>query len=171
MTAIRKDAIRTAVARPHRGALIALADVPLVEAFLAIDRMDILATHPAGIAVTGHLAAEIGDWEYKVRYRAALRMGQLNEVQITETREVETFVRLGDSCLSPNERSAVTLALHRGYRLALDHNNALAKTLASASARLGDIRLYHPREIVHDLVRSGALDAEDGNRMSALWTE
>jgi len=171
LTATHKHAGGTTVALRHRDTLIALADIPLVEAFLAIDRMDILATHPAGIAVTGHLAAEIGDWEYKARYRAALRVGQLNEVQITEAREVETFVRLGDSCLSPNERSAVTLALHRGYRLALDHNNALAKALASASARLSDIRLYHPREVIRDLVRSRTLDVEDGNRMTALWTE
>jgi hypothetical protein len=85
--------------------------------------------------------AEIVDWEHKARNRGAFYAGLVSEVQITESREVETFVRLiSASRLSPNECSEASLAVHRGYRIALDCNQALSKAIAEANVAVAQSR-------------------------------
>ncbi|HEY5331271.1 MAG TPA: hypothetical protein VIJ79_15420 [Acidobacteriaceae bacterium] len=134
--------------------------------------MDILGLHQPGILVTNHFGAEIWGWQNKDRYRRAILAHHLLEMSITDPRELETFVRLGiGSRLSPAEKSAIALALHRGHTLAIEYNNALARALGEAGIDSQSLIVCHPREIIADLVRSNDLDEETAQKMRQAWPE
>jgi hypothetical protein len=149
---------------------IAVADPLLIDGFLTLDRMDILGLHQPAILVTNHFGAEIWSWQNKDRYRRAILAHHLLETSITDPRELETFVRLGiGSRLSPAEKSAIAVALHRGHTLAIEYNNALAKALSEAEIDSQTLVVCHPREIISDLVRSDDLDEETAQKMRRAW--
>jgi len=151
---------------------IAVADPLLIDGFLCLDRMDLLGLHQPGLLVTNHFCAEIYGWLNKDRYRKAILARHLLEASITDPRELETFVRLGiGGRLSPAEKSAIALALHRGHTLAIEYNNALVKALSEAGIDPHRLVICHPREILSDLVRNNGMDERTARKLRRAWPE
>ena len=75
---------------------IVVADTSVLINFLRIDRMDLIAAHPASFIATDHVAAEITDTypEQQARYAAALNAAQIIEQRIDDPAELEIFLRL-----------------------------------------------------------------------------
>jgi hypothetical protein len=89
---------------------------------------------------------------------------------LADPAEVETFVRLDiGKRLSAAEKSAITLALHRGNTLALEYNKSHSTVIREAAIDASRLILRHPREIIFDLVRCCALDVVTAQKMTQVW--
>ena len=114
---------------------IVVADTSVLINFLRIDRMDLIAAHPASFIATDHVAAEITDTypEQQARYAAALNAAQIIEQRIDDPAELEIFLRLAaKGRLGAGERAAIAVALNRRCALAIDDSRAIQQAISEA---------------------------------------
>lgn len=140
--------------------VIIIADTSVLINFLRIDRMDLIAAHPAAFVATEHVAVEISDSypEQQARYRAALEAGFIAEQRVDDPAEVELFLKLRRTPrLGTGECSAISVALNRGHRLAIDDNRAINRALHEAGLVKRSISIIRTQDIFADVVRNGAL--------------
>ncbi len=151
---------------------IVIADTSVLINFLRIDRMDLIGAHPASFIVTDHVADEIADSypDQQVRYNAALAAGLLDQQRIDDLAEVEIFLRLAErGRLGAGERSAIAVALNRGYALAIDDTRAMYRALEEAEVVGNALTILRTQDIVVELIRGGIVSVEAADAIHIEW--
>ena len=149
---------------------IIVADTSVLINFLCIDRMDLIGAHPDSFLATAHVAAEIIDPIQHSRYATALAAGDLVEQHVDDPAEVEIFLRLAQrGRLGAGERSAIAVALNRGYRLAIQDNRAIRRAIQEAGMSGSAVRIVRTQDIVVELIRCRALTVESADAILADW--
>jgi predicted nucleic acid-binding protein len=151
---------------------IVVADTSVLINFLRIDRMDLIAAHPASFIATDHVAAEIVDTypEQQARYAAALSAAQISELRIDDPAELELFLRLAaHGRLGAGERSAIAVALNRKCALAIDDSRAIQRALEEAGIAGNPLTILRTQDIVVQIIRDGALTVEAADAIRDDW--
>lgn len=151
---------------------IVVADTSVLINFLRIDRMDLIAAHPASFIATDHVAAEIVDTypEQQARYAAALSAAQITEQRIDDPAELELFLRLAaKGRLGAGERAAIAVALNRGCALAIDDSRAIRRALEEAGIAGNSLIVLRTQDIIVELIRGGVVSVEAADAIHADW--
>lgn len=151
---------------------IVVADTSVLVNFLRIDRMDLIGAHPAAFIATDHVVAEISDSypEQQARYQAALKSGQLTQHRVDDPAELEIFLRLAArGRLGAGERSAIAVALNRGYAMAIDDSRAIQRALEEAGIVGNPLTILGSQDIILELILSGVLSVEVADTIRADW--
>lgn len=153
---------------------IVVADTSVLVNFLRIDRMDLIASHPATFIATEHVGTEISDDypDQQVRYRAALDAEVLTEHRVDDPDELDIFLRLSrHPRLGSGERLAIAVALNRGHILAIDDNRAITKALHEAGLSSSNLPVVRTQDIVVALIRAATLTVAAADAILAGWAE
>lgn len=151
---------------------IVVADTSVLINFLRIDRMDLIAAHPASFIATDHVAAEIVDTypEQQARYAAALSAAQISEQRIDDPAELELFLRLAaHGRLGAGERSAIAVALNRKCALAIDDSRAIQLAIGEAGIAGNPLLIVRTQDIVVELIRNGVVSVEAADAIRLDW--
>jgi predicted nucleic acid-binding protein len=151
---------------------IVVADTSVLINFLRIDRMDLIAAHPASFIATDHVATEITDTypEQQARYAAALNAAQITEQRIDDPAELEIFLRLAaKGRLGAGERAAIAVALNRGCALAIDDSRAIRRALQEAALGENALSILRTQDIVVELIRKGVVSVEAADAIHVDW--
>lgn len=103
-------------------------DTSVLVNFLRIARMDLLRRYPLDFIVTDHVVSEISGHytDQKRQLRNSLHDGTLQRMTIKSTDELKFFASLiATRTLGGGECSAIALAVHRDYVLAMDDRRAI----------------------------------------------
>jgi predicted nucleic acid-binding protein len=151
---------------------IIVADTSVLINFLKIDRMDLVGASPRRFLATDHVGAEIADSypEQQGRYQAALSAAAFDTCSVTDPDELTTFGRLlAGGRLGAGECSAISIALHRGFALAIDDNRAINRALREAG--LGGLKLevLRTQDVVVELINAGTLDLAAADQIKETW--
>ena len=157
----------TQVVGEHEPAII-VTDASVLINFLRIDRTDLLAGHSHAFLATDHVAAEITDRypDQQQRFAAALVAGAISETRVTTLEEIQLFGSMfAAGRLGAGECSAIALAVHRRYILAIDDR------LATTHARRADatLRILSTQDLVVSMIRQGLLDIAEADRIKQEW--
>ena len=157
----------TPVVGDARPAII-VTDTSVLINFLRIDRTDLIAGHSHDFLATDHVAAEISDHypDQQQRFAEALRAGVISETRATMPEELQLFESLFTTGrLGAGECSAIALAVHRGYILAIDDR------LAIRHARKADasLRILATQDLMVSMIREGLLEVEEPDRIKRDW--
>lgn len=147
---------------------IIVTDTSVPINFLRIDRTDLIAGHSHDFLATDHVAAEITDRypDQQQRFAEALDAGVISETRVTMPEELQLFGSLFTTGrLGAGECSAIALAVHRGYILAIDDR------LAIRHAREADasLRTLATQDLMVSLIREGLLKVEEADRIKREW--
>ena len=149
---------------------IIVADTSVLINFLRIDRMDLIGAHPHSFLATDHVATEIIDPIQQRRYATALAAGSLVEQRVNDPVEVAIFLCLAQrGRLGAGERSAIAVALNRGYRLAMQDNRAIRRAIQEAGLSGNAVPIVRTQDIVVELIRGHMLTVENADDMLADW--
>jgi predicted nucleic acid-binding protein len=151
---------------------IIVADTSVLINFLRIDRMDLIAAHPASFIATDHVAAEIVDAhpEQQARYAAARNAALITEQRIDDLAELELFLRLGaKGRLGVGERSALAVALNRKCTLAIDDSRAIQRAIDEAGIGGNPLLIMRTQGIVVELIRKGIISVEAADAILVDW--
>ncbi len=157
----------TQVVGEHQPAII-VTDASVLINFLRIDRTDLLAGHSHAFLATDHVAAEITDRypDQQQRFAAALAAGAISETRVTTPEEIRLFGSMfAAGRLGAGECSAIALAVHRRYILAIDDR------LATTHARRADATLLilATQDLVVSMIRQSLLDIAQADRIKQEW--
>ena len=157
----------TQVVGEHQPAII-VTDASVLINFLRVDRTDLLAGHSHAFLATDHVAAEITDRypAQQQRFAAALASGAISETRVTTPEEIRLFGSMfAAGRLGAGECSAIALAVHRRYILAIDDR------LATTQARRADatLRILATQDLVVSMIRQGLLDIAEADRIKQEW--
>ena len=157
----------TQVVGEHQPAII-VTDASVLINFLRIDRTDLLAGHSHTFLATDHVAEEITDRypAQQQRFAAALASGAISETRVTTPEEIRLFGSMfAAGRLGAGECSAIALAVHRRYILAIDDR------LATTQARRADatLRILATQDLVVSMIRQGLLDIAEADRIKQEW--
>ena len=150
--------------------IVIVADASVLINFLRIDRMDLIASHSHRFLVTDHVEAEVTDFypDQRTRLDDALQAGVLEQVSVDDRREVALFGALaGSGRLGAGERSAIALAICRGYTLAIDDRRAMKQARGESST----LRILTTRDLVVTMIRENLLDVSEADGLKDAWAE
>lgn len=148
----------------------AIIDTSVLLNFLKIDRVDLLARHPAyRFVVVDLVRNEVTKRGQAARLEAAIQAGQVfadRPPEAIDPAEVETFVSLSAAMKIGNgERAAVAAAKVRGLALAMDDQIAWKRAAAFC--------VGIPREdtvnIVVSLIKAGVLTVAEADAIKVDW--
>ncbi len=151
---------------------IVVADTSVLINFLRIDRMDLIAAHPASFIATDHIAAEIARTypEQQARYAAALNAAQITEQRVDDPSELEMFLCLAEKGrLGAGERAAITVALTRGYALAIDDSRAIRRAVQEAALGENTLTILRTQDIVVELIRRRVMSVKAADVILVDW--
>ena len=147
----------------------AVLDTSVLINFLAVDRVDLLARHPAyHFFVTEHVRKEVtAHYDEEVnRLNAALASNTLEEIRVEAIEELALFAQLTkEPRLGLGECAAIAAAVHRGYVLAIDDKVARRAALALSPA----LTVLDTQSLMLSLIRAGVLSIEDADAIKAEW--
>ena len=147
---------------------IIVTDTSVLINFLRIDRTDLIARHSHDFIATDHVAAEITDRypDQQERFAAAVSAGAISETRVTAPEEIRLFGSMfAAGRLGAGECSAIALAIHRCYILAIDDR------LATTHARQADakLRILATQDLVVSMIREGLLNVSEADRIKREW--
>ena len=151
----------------HQPAII-VTDASVLINFPRIDRTDLIAGHFHAFLATDHVAAEVTDRypDQQQRFAAAVATGAISETRVTTPEEIRLFGSLfAAGRLGAGECSAIALAIHRGYILAID--DRLATTHAGRAD--ATLRILATQGLVVSMIRQGLLDIAEADRIRQEW--
>jgi predicted nucleic acid-binding protein len=151
---------------------IVVADSSFLINFLRIDRMDLIAAHPASFIATDHVAAEItGTYpDQQDRYAAALKAAQIAEQRVDDPAELELFLRLAaKGRLGTGERAAIAVALNRGCSLAIDDSRAIKRALQEAALGQSALTILRTQDVILELIRRRTITLEAADAILLDW--
>jgi predicted nucleic acid-binding protein len=151
---------------------IVIADTSVLINFLRIDRMDLIGAHPFPFIVTDHVAEEVSESyaDQRGRLDAALAAGHLTQQSIDTASEVEIFLRLGQrGRLGSGERSAIAVALHRGWTLAIDDSRAIKRAIQEADLSDKPLPILRTRDVMVQLIEAGIIDIARADAIKDDW--
>lgn len=114
--------------------------------------------------VMGRYLGEVA-WETEVWVAdAPSHLIHFNGVRRSE--EIETFARLdAGGRLGRGECSAIAVAVHRGFNLAVEDRRARAEARALSEA----LHVFDTREFVLDMIRVGAVSITEADALKERW--
>jgi predicted nucleic acid-binding protein len=151
---------------------IIVADTSVLINFLKVDRMDLIGAYPRHVLATDHVASEIADAypEQQARYQAALTAQRLETCSVTDPDEIALFTRLGPGQrLGAGECSAIAVALHRGFALAIDDNRAVNRALREAGLVGSKLEIFRTQDVIVALIHAGVLDVATADQLKDAW--
>jgi predicted nucleic acid-binding protein len=151
---------------------IVITDTSVLINFLRIDRMDLIGAHPCPFIVTDHVAEEVAESyiDQRARLDAALMAGHLTQQSIDDASEVEIFLRLGQrGRLGSGERSAIAVALHRGWTLAIDDSRAIKRAIQEADLSDKPLPILRTRDVMVQLIEAGIIDIAHADAIKDDW--
>ncbi|PKP79182.1 MAG: hypothetical protein CVT81_00410 [Alphaproteobacteria bacterium HGW-Alphaproteobacteria-3] len=154
------------------GPAIIVADTSVLINFLRIDRMDLIGAHPSPFIVTDHVADEItGSYaQQQTRFQAALAAGHVMQHRIDDPAEVEMFARLSaKGRLGAGERSAIAVALNRGFALAMDDSRAIRRAVQEAGVAGNPLTIHRTRDVMVQMIGAGLLDIAAADAIKDDW--
>jgi predicted nucleic acid-binding protein len=149
-----------------------VADTSVLINFLRIDRMDLIGRYPGRLLATDHVATELAhDYpEQQARYVAAVAAGVLDTCSVTDPAEVALFLRLGPGVrLGAGECSAISVALTRGYAIAIDDGRAIKSAVREAELVGAKLPVLRTQDIIVALIRASVLTLDEADHFKAEW--
>ena len=147
---------------------IIVTDASVLMNFLRIDRMDLIASHSHAFVVTDHVVAEISDRypEQRQRLGEATGRGTVSETSITSPEELSLFESLSASGrLGAGECSAIAMAVHRRFALAIDDRQATVQARRTDST----LRVLTTQDLVVSMIGEALLDITEADRIKDEW--
>lgn len=147
---------------------IILADTSVLINFLAIDRMDLLQQYSGRFLITDHVRHEVtrhypDQW---ARLLEALEQGILEEIQVTDPDEVETFAHwTGLQRFGKGECACIAVALHRGYAVAMDDRRAIHHALRACDR----LEILTTLDLMLTLIQENLLTLEEADAIKNEW--
>ena len=148
--------------------VVVVTDTSVLINFLRIDRMDLIARHSHRFVITGHVVEEITEHypEQQARLQAALADRTLEEMTVSGDVALDLFRILGETRrLGSGESAAIACAIANGYAIAID-DRAAANQARQLKA---DIEVLGSQDIMVQLIRSGAIDLAEADRIKDTW--
>jgi len=155
------------------GSAIVVADTSVIINFLRIDRMDLIGAHPRPFIVTDHVADEITDSypEQRARFHAALGAGHITQHRVDDPAEVGIFLRLSaKGRLGSGERSAIAVALHRGFALAIDDSRAIRRAIWEAGIAGNPLTVIRTQDVIVHLIKAKLLEIDVADAIKEDWS-
>jgi len=147
---------------------IIVTDTSLLINFLVIDRIGLLHGCGHTIYVTDHVLSEVTAHypEQIARLQNAIKSGMLQQISVTEVKEIELFQQLTKTGrLGVGECSAIAVAVHRGFVLAIDDKRAKRH----ASSMHKHLRIIGTQEFMVMIIRAGLLDVPAADAIKSEW--
>jgi predicted nucleic acid-binding protein len=150
------------------GEIIVVADTSVLINFLVLDQAGWLGRLPNHrFVVTDHVRAEITDHypDQLRRLQTAFAIGILEEMRVTDFQELQLFAGLTATGLGVGECSAIAVAVHRKFTLAIDDNRAVKKI---KNAGL-DLSMLSTESVVVLLIRHSVLTIQEADTIKEDW--
>jgi predicted nucleic acid-binding protein len=154
--------------------MLLIADTSVLINFLNIDGMHLIGRHQPQCVVTPHVLDEVTNLysEQREQLDAAITAGYVMELgAVAEPDEVAIFGRLQPPSgrLGVGESSAIAVAIHRGYALAIDDRRAIRDAQQIATAADVRLEILRTQDIIVRLIRSGLLSREQADVHLVSW--
>lgn len=150
--------------RPTEDRILVVSDANVLINFLRANRLDLLRQHTDyKIHVTEHVRREIAYPYQKAELDGAISSGDIEEVSLTDTVEVELFAEL-NAVLGRGESAAIALASSRGWVIAIDE---LGRARSEVHRRVGPNRVINTPGLILSCVCSGALTIAEADVIKA----
>src|SRR5690242_17433200 len=110
--------------------MLLIADTSVLVNFLRVDRMALIGKHEPHCIITQHVVDEVTELypEQQGRLHAAIADGHLAVAEVSEDPEIDIFGRLQlTGRLGVGESSAIAVAFHRSYPIAIDDRPAIRR--------------------------------------------
>lgn len=147
---------------------IIVSDTSVLINFLKIDRLNLLRNCSLHFLVTDHVRAEITDPDQLQRFQSGLQQHTLEEISVAETVEIELFsALLQPGKLGIGECSAISVAIHRKYSLAIEDTLAIKSTLALAP----DLPILRTQDLMVKMIQEGVLNISDADSILQDWAK
>jgi predicted nucleic acid-binding protein len=148
--------------------IIVVADTSVLINFLVLDQAELLGRLPNHrFVVTDHVRGEVTE-HYPDQLRSlqtAFAVGILEEIRVTDFQELQLFARLTATGLGVGECSAIAVAAHRKFTLAIDDNRAVKKI---KNAGL-DLSMLSTESVVVLLIRHSVLTIQEADTIKEDW--
>lgn len=147
---------------------VVITDTSVLINFLVLDRAGLLAGVPTHrFVVTDHVRAEITAHyhEQLQRLEQAFSAHILEEITVSDLPEVQLFAELTAKGLGIGECSAIAVAVHRQFTLAIDDKQAIKKV---ASLDL-HVPIFTTESLMVLLIQQGALSVDEADAMKLEW--
>lgn len=149
---------------------IIISDTSVLINFLKIDRLNLFRNCSLHFLVTDHVRAEITDSfpEQLHRFQSGLQQHTLEEIRVEEATEIETFSALmQQGKLGIGECSAISVAIHRKYSLAIDDNLAIKSTLCLAP----HLPILRTQDLMVKMIQEGVLNISEVDSILQDWAK
>lgn len=149
------------------GRSIVVIDASVLINFLAVDRIDLLTSHPQfRFLVTDHVRGEVTEDVQLARLDAALDAQLLDQVSVVGIRELKAFAELtADGRLGVGECAAIALASVQALIVALDDKAARKRCRTFDSS----LQVIDTVELVVSLIRLHVLTVDDADAIKLDW--
>ena len=147
---------------------IVITDTSVLINFLVLDKVELfrqlaekrfLVTDHVRDEVTAHYSDQLE------RLKRAFASQIIEEISVTDPSEIQLFAELTRTGLGVGECSAIAVAAHRNYSLAIDDRTA-RKRVAS---RYPTIPVLTTESLVIQLIRESALTVAEADAMKEAW--
>jgi predicted nucleic acid-binding protein len=152
--------------------MLLIADTSVLVNFLRVDRMVLIGRHEPQCVITQHVVDEVTELypEQRARLQAALDDGHLAVIQVSEDPEIDIFGRLQRTGrLGVGESSAIAVAFHRGYPIAIDDRPAIRRAEAAAVEEGIALTVLKTPDIIVRLIKAGHLSVEQADVLLVSW--
>jgi predicted nucleic acid-binding protein len=152
--------------------MLLIADTSVLVNFLRVDRMTLIGKHEPRCIITQHVVDEVTELypEQQARLQAAIADGHLAIVQVSADAEIDIFGRLQQTGrLGVGESSAIAVAFHRGYPMAIDDRPAIRLAEAAAVEEGIALTVLKTPDIIVRLIRAGHLSVEQADVLLVSW--
>jgi predicted nucleic acid-binding protein len=147
---------------------IIICDSSVLINFLKIGRLDLFEAYSCDFFVTDHVRDEITDHypDQKQLFEASLRSGIMSVISVTDPCELELFAKLGSSGqLGAGECSAIAVASIRGYKIAIEDNQAIKKALSL----IPNLEILRTQDLLRGMVLEGVIEIDAVDVILQTW--
>jgi len=152
--------------------MLLIADTSVLVNFLNVDRMVLIGRHEPRCVITQHVVDEVTDFypQQQARLSKAIADGHLAVIQVSEDPEIDIFGRIQHTGrLGIGESSAIAVALHRAYAIAIDDRRAIRDALAMAATQGLTLTVLKTQDIVVRLIQAGQLSVGQADILLVSW--
>lgn len=143
-------------------------DTSVLINFLKINRLDLFRIPSLSFLVTDLVRAEITDHypEQLQRFQNGLQQQMFKEISVSETAEIDLFLTLNGK-LGLGECSAIAVAVHRNYALAIDDVVAIK----NARIHAPHLQILRTQDLMVKLIQEGILNIAHADSILQDWAE
>lgn len=147
---------------------IVVTDTSVLINFLALDKLNLLsALKGKRFLVTDHVRDEVTAHypEQLERLNQALATGIIEEISVTDFSELQLFAELTQTGLGLGECSAIAVAVHRSYTVAIDDKTARKRI----AVRHPTVAVLTTESLVILMIRESVLTVAGADAMKSEW--